>query len=152
MGSVAASQYSSAVESLTSGLAPAAQATAESSIAGALRVAGDLPGQAGAALRAGAETAFVDGLHFAVGVGAALAVVAAVLVVRNLPRHLAHEGAMHGAAGPVEEAAELGLAGVLPVFPDEAFPGDVAVEGDAGPPPGLSGGPGVAGPDGAAAG
>jgi Na+/melibiose symporter-like transporter len=118
LGSITASHYSSALDGLTSGLPDAARETASSSIAGALQVASQLPGQAGEALRVGAESAFVDGLHFAVTVGAALALGSAALVWRFLPRQLAHEGAMHGAAEAAEDAAELGLAGVLPVFPD----------------------------------
>ena len=51
---------------------------------------------------------------------------AAAIVLRYLPVHLAHEGAMHGAAGSVEDVAQLGLGGVLPVFDDEEFPGDRA--------------------------
>lgn len=126
MGSIAASQYSSAVEKLTSSLPVDVQDVARSSISGALRVAESLPGEAGQMLRAGAESAFVDGLHFAVTAGAALAAFAALLVWRYLPHQLAHEGAMHGAAEAMEEAAELGIAGVLPVFADEGFASDEA--------------------------
>jgi hypothetical protein len=87
-------------------------------------VASTLPGAAGDALRVGAETAFVDGIHFAVVAGTVIALFASVLVYRFMPRHLAHEGAMHGGGESMEDVAELGLAGVPPVFPDEEFPGD----------------------------
>jgi hypothetical protein len=68
--------------------------------------------------------AFVDGLHFATMAGALLALGAAFMVWRFLPRHLAHEGAMHGAVESMEDAAELGIAGIPPVFADEEFVGD----------------------------
>ncbi len=51
-------------------------------------------------------------------VGAVLAVIAAIAVLRYLPAHIAPEGAMHGALESAEEAAELGLGGVPPAFPD----------------------------------
>jgi MFS family permease len=124
MGSIAASQYGSAVGGLVSGLPEDLATKAESSISGALQVAAGLPGAAGDALRVGAETAFVDGIHFAVMTGTVVALAAAVLVYRLMPRNLAHEGAMHGAVESMEDAAELGLAGVPPVFPDEVFVGD----------------------------
>ena len=124
MGSVAASQYGSAVDGLTNGL-PAELATkAQSSISGALQAASSLPGAAGDALRNGAEAAFMDGIHFAVMAGTAIALIAAVIIYRYLPRQLSHEGAMHGGVEAMEDAAELGLAGVPPVFADEEFPGD----------------------------
>ena len=53
-----------------------------------------------------------------------LALGAAFLVWKFLPRTLAHEGAMHGAVEAMEDAAELGIAGVPPVFADEEFVGD----------------------------
>jgi len=124
MGSIAASQYGSAVEGLVGGL-PAELATrAEASISGALQVAAGLPGDASEALRTGAEAAFMDGIHFAVVAGTIIALIASVVVYRFMPKQVAHEGAMHGAAESMEDAAELGLAGVPPVFPDEEFPGD----------------------------
>jgi hypothetical protein len=56
----------------------------------------------------------------AVTVGAILAVVAAAIVMKFLPRNVGDEGAMHGAVESMEEAAELGLAGTPPIFADEA--------------------------------
>lgn len=124
LGSITASRYASTLEGLTRGLPASAQHAASASIAGALEVASRLPGSAGEALKTGAEAAFVDGLHFAVTIGAGLALVAAALVWRHLPRHLAHEGAMHGTGGALEDVAELGLAGIPPVFADEHFAAD----------------------------
>jgi Na+/melibiose symporter-like transporter len=125
MGSIAASGYASGVNALTTSLPPAAQNQASSSIAGALQVAAQLPSEAGRTLTQGAEAAFIDGIHLSVTVGALLAWTAAFLVYRYLPHRLAHEGAMQGAVGSVEDAAELGIAGVLPVFADEVFPNDL---------------------------
>ncbi len=126
MGSIASSQYSSQLAGLTSGLPDAARHAAESSISGALEVAKQLPGSAGETLRVGAETAFVDGLHFAVTAGSLLALGAAFLVWRYLPRQLSHDGPMHGGLEAMEDAAELGIAGVPPVFADEEFASDKA--------------------------
>ena len=118
MGSLAASQYRSAVGDLTSTLPVALQDTAQSSISGALRVAASLPGAAGDAVRAGASAAFIDGIHLAVTVGALLALFAAFLTVRYLPATFSHDGAMHDGISAMEEAAELGLGGVPPIFAD----------------------------------
>jgi EmrB/QacA subfamily drug resistance transporter len=124
LGSAAASQYSSGLHELTNALPAASAEQATASLAGALQVASSLPGEAGQLLKAGAEAAFMDGFHFASYAGALFAVVSAVVVWKFLPRQLAHQGAMHGGAESLEDVAELGLGGVLPVFPDEVFPGD----------------------------
>jgi hypothetical protein len=61
--------------------------------------------------------------------GAALAAIAAVVVYRSLPRHIEQHGAARGAVEAVEDVAELGIAGVPPVFADT--PGDTDTFGDA---------------------
>ena len=48
---------------------------------------------------------------------------------RYLPHSLAPTGAMHGPLEAFEEAAELGLGGVPPVFSDEVEGLDAEVEG-----------------------
>jgi EmrB/QacA subfamily drug resistance transporter len=115
LGSIAASQFSSRIAELTQGLPAAAREVAESSLAGALQTASTLPGEAGAALASGANAAFLDGFHLAVLVGAILASVAAVLVYRYLPRG-AGVATPHDAAEAIEITAELGVAGVEPVY------------------------------------
>jgi len=125
MGSIAASQFTHALGKLTGGLSHASRERAGSSIAGAIHVADLLGGRAGATLRAGAEGAFLDGFHLSVTIGSCLCLFAAVLVFRYLPSTFAHEGAMHGGLESLEDAAQLGIAGVLPVFADERFPGDM---------------------------
>jgi EmrB/QacA subfamily drug resistance transporter len=129
LGSVAASRYSARITHLLTGLSPSNRSTARTSIAGALHVAEQLHGTARTALIAGAHDAFVGGLHLAVLVGAALAVVSAGIVFRYLPHSLAPQGAMHGPVGALEAAAELGLGGVPPVFSDEV--GGVVENADA---------------------
>jgi EmrB/QacA subfamily drug resistance transporter len=119
LGSVAASRYSSQIGHLVTKLSPHNRTTARTSIAGALQVAGKLHGAANTALTNGAHTSFVGGLHLAVLVGSALSFVAAGIVYRYLPHSLAPEGAMHGPLEAFEEAAEMGLGGVPPVFSDE---------------------------------
>jgi EmrB/QacA subfamily drug resistance transporter len=127
LGSLAASRYSARLSHLTAALTPPARHTATSSLAGALHTAANLPSPAaGRLLTTGAQAAFIDGIHLAVTVGAALAAGAAVMVLRYLPHVVAHEGAMEGPIGAVEDAAQLGLAGVPPIFadhyPDPATP------------------------------
>jgi len=127
LGSVAASHYANGVDSLVQGLSGAQRSVAESSLAGALDVAGHLPTAAGQALSTGAQEVFVGGIHLAVTVGAILAAVAAAIVLKYLPRNVGDEGAMHGAVESMEEAAELGLGGTPPIFPDDR-PGDAPDE------------------------
>jgi EmrB/QacA subfamily drug resistance transporter len=118
LGSVAASHYATKMAPFIRSLGPADQDAARTSIAGALRVAGHLPARAGQILTAAADNAFVDGVHLAVTVGAILATISAVIVYKFLPHSLTPTGAMHGAVESLEDAAELGLAGVPPIFAD----------------------------------
>ena len=124
MGSIAASQFSNRVDSLTHGLSPALQERASASISGAIGVADSIGGKVGAALHVGADNAFLEGLHLSVTIGAVLCLISAWLVTRYLPRVLSHEGAMHGPVEAMEDVATLGIAGVPPIFADERFPGD----------------------------
>ena len=96
----------------------AARGTASSSIAGALQVAEKLPARAGAAFATAAQTAFVDGIHVAAIFGVALAIVAALVTRKFLPRTVADVGPMHSGVEALENAAEFGLGGAMPVFPD----------------------------------
>jgi EmrB/QacA subfamily drug resistance transporter len=118
LGSIAASRYSAALGSSVAGLPAPAQAAVQSSLASALDVASHLPAEAAAALTSAAQHAFVSGIHVAAFAGAALALSAASLVVRFLPRRIEQPGAPLGAAAALEDAAELGIAGVPPLFAD----------------------------------
>ena len=95
LGSLAASRYSSHLRPLLSGLPGALRTAAGSSLAGAQQVAAHLALARGAGLVAGANLAFIDGLHLAVSVGAVLAIAASVIVVRYLP----HQHRMQTEAG-----------------------------------------------------
>jgi MFS transporter, DHA2 family, integral membrane protein len=118
LGSVAASRYSSGVRAAVTSLSPADRAAARTSLAGALQTATRLPQEAAAQLVSGAEHAFISGIHFAAVTGAILAAAAALLILRFLPSQIAQHGAAHGPVAAMEAAAELGLAGVPPVFAD----------------------------------
>ena len=120
LGSLAASRYASGLGGPLRALAPAARATARSSLAGALQVAGTLPRAAGAALARTADLAFVDGFHLAGIVGAVLAALSAVIVVRYLPRRLTQSDD----APPIDlDLEELALAALMLEYPeDEAEP------------------------------
>jgi EmrB/QacA subfamily drug resistance transporter len=120
LGSLAASRYASQLSSFTAKLSKADRTSARTSIAGALDTSRHLPADVGARLTIVAEHAFVSGIHFAVYIGAALTAAAAVIVYRYLPSHIAQHGATHGAVEAIEDVAELGIAGVPPVFADEA--------------------------------
>jgi EmrB/QacA subfamily drug resistance transporter len=119
LGSIAASRYASAVAPALKGVNHSAKNEASTSIAGALHVAASLPSAAGQALASSAQSAFVDGIHLAVLVGAILASASAVIVWRKLPHSLVPQGALHGPVEGLEEAATLGLGGVPPVFADQ---------------------------------
>jgi hypothetical protein len=120
LGSLAASRYASGLGGPLRALAPAAQATARSSLAGALQVAGSMPRAAGAALARTADLAFVDGFHLAGLVGAVLAALSAVIVVRYLPRRLSQSD---DAPAMDFDLEELALAALMLEYPeDEAEP------------------------------
>jgi EmrB/QacA subfamily drug resistance transporter len=126
LGSVAASEYSANLSGVITRVPAPLRATASSSLAGALEVAAKLPQAAGDALAHAAQQAFVDGIHTASFLGGSLALVAAFVTARYLPRQITPHGAMHSAHESLENVAALGLGGVLPVFDDEP-------EADAGP-------------------
>ena len=119
LGSIAASKYASKIAPFLRGLSPADKSTVSTSIAGAHRVAETLPGPAQNVLTAAADHAFVGGIHLAVTVGAILALISAGIVYRYLPHSMVAEGAMRGPVESVEDAAELGIAGVPPLFADD---------------------------------
>jgi EmrB/QacA subfamily drug resistance transporter len=118
LGSVAASRFGSGIRSIVKTLPAADRAETRTSLAGALQTAKSLPRDAATRLVSGAEHAFVSGIHFAAITGALLAAAAALVVLRFLPRQVAQHGAAKGSVEAMEDAAELGLAGVPPVFAD----------------------------------
>jgi hypothetical protein len=118
LGSVAASHYASAMGHVVSKIPVGQRGEAETSLAGALDAASKLPAAASHALTVGAQDAFIGGIQLAVTAGAILAIIAAVIVYKFLPHVTTQEGAMHGAVESMEDAAELGLAGMPPIFAD----------------------------------
>ena len=119
LGSVAASEYSSNLSGVIARVPAPLRATASSSLAGALEVAAKLPHTAGDALAHAAQQAFVDGIHTASFLGGSLALVAAFVTAKFLPRQITPHGAMHSPHESLELVAELGLGGVMPAFEDE---------------------------------
>jgi EmrB/QacA subfamily drug resistance transporter len=126
LGSIAASQFQSHLHDALQKVPPSLRSSAGASIAGALDAAHHLPGAASEAFATVARTAFVDGIHVAALFGVALAVLASLLTRRFLPRSVAPTGAMHGPLEALENAAEFGIGGALPVFPDEPRPSEAA--------------------------
>jgi hypothetical protein len=120
LGSVAATKYTSRINHVTLGLAPAIRSQSRVSLADALAAAAKLHGASGRALAVGSQHAFLDGIHLAVLSGAALAAVAAVTVLRFLPRQVSHQGAPTDPIEALENVAELGVAGVPPVAAGDA--------------------------------
>jgi Na+/melibiose symporter-like transporter len=119
LGSIAASKYASKIAPFLRGLSPDDKSAASTSIAGAHRVAATLPQPAQNVLTSAADHAFVGGIHLAVTVGAILALISAGIVYRYLPHSMVAEGAMRGPVESVEDAAELGIGGVPPLFADD---------------------------------
>jgi Na+/melibiose symporter-like transporter len=119
LGSIAASRYAAQIAPSLPTLSPADQAAAEGSIGGALDVASGLGTAAADTLTAAAQQAFLSGLHLAVLTAAGLALLSAGLVLRYLPHSIGGSGALHGALESIEDAAELGLGGTIPIFADD---------------------------------
>ena len=125
----AASQYSSQLHDAAQKLPASTRDAAQSSLAGALAAAHQLPAAAAETFTTVARTAFVDGIHLAAMFGVALAIVAAILTRRFLPRTVAHTGAMHSPVEALENAAEFGIGGALPVFADDPHADGARVPG-----------------------
>jgi hypothetical protein len=122
LGSLAASQYTGSMHGAFGRLPAASRGVAETSLAGALQVAGRLPTGLGHALATTAQTAFTDGVRFASAVGVVLCLVAAFITYRFLPKSVEPRGPMHSAVNALENGAEFGIGGTLPVFADDPEP------------------------------
>lgn len=85
LGSLLSSGYTGNLGSAVAGLPAGARNAAEGSLAGALGVARDLGGDAGAKLADAAKAAWSDGLQLAMLVGTAIILVAAAISARFLP-------------------------------------------------------------------
>jgi EmrB/QacA subfamily drug resistance transporter len=109
LGSIVSSRYLHGIHDAIAALPVAARKAAEESLGGAIGVAHRLPGGAGRSLARTAQVAYVDGMHLAVLVAAAVAAFASVIVYRKLP-HAGGHSAKPSALGPPEVAADLGVA------------------------------------------
>jgi EmrB/QacA subfamily drug resistance transporter len=112
LGSLAASRYSHSINGAAATIPPSSLSAVRSSLATALDQANTLTPSDGRAVTLAAKHAFVDGIHFAVTAGAALAAIAAIVVLRFLPHQASHETSLES----VEHMAELGVGGTLPAF------------------------------------
>jgi len=102
LGSVMASNYASHVAAAVTGLPAAAASAAQSSLAGALTVAG----QAGnPALAEAAKSAYMSGMTLSMVVGAGIILVAAVLAFVGLPADEPAEAAVDTEADSIPAAA-----------------------------------------------
>ena len=106
LGSLVATQFTGSLGPAAAGLPGPAQAAASTGLAGALGVARDLPGPAGAALADAARAAFVDGFGLAALVAAGMMLAAALGAFLLLPRP-----AGRTATAPVGVAATPATAG-----------------------------------------
>jgi EmrB/QacA subfamily drug resistance transporter len=105
LGSVLASQYTSALGSATAGLPPAGADAAGDSLGGAVVVAQQTSGSAGAALLDAARTAWLDGFGVAMTVAAAVAAAGALVAAIWLPAR--SEADVEAVATPGEGDLEL---------------------------------------------
>lgn len=103
MGGIGQSVFSSHLtdSSIYEKLPAGAQETADSSISGAVAVAGQIGGSGGKQLLEVASTGFVNGMHWAVIVAAAFAALGFVLAARLIPREAEVEAEHRRPAGGV---------------------------------------------------
>lgn len=148
LGSVVTSQYTSSLAPALTGLPEQARAVADSGLAGALAVAGDIGGSAGSSLAEAAKTAFVDGLSLAAIVATVVVVIAAVAAKFLLPSHFGMQATTPAGPGGADLGDDQSLEGTLDVVdgvpvdtatptaaPEEGAAGDVIDEGQREPSP-----------------
>ena len=104
LGSLVASRYASHLRPALTHLPAALRTAALGSVGGAVDVAGHLGGPAGTLLAAQARLAFVAGLRSTFLIGSAVAVVAAVLVFRNMPLRLVQPDEVPAPTAPAAPA------------------------------------------------
>ena len=105
LGSVVTTRYTSEMAPAVSALPAQAREYVEMGLAGALKVAENLPGQAGAALASTAKEAFVSGMSAAAIVGGVAVLLAAIAARQILPNNYA------SAPAPADESASAPTAG-----------------------------------------
>jgi len=94
LGSILSSGYTSHLGQAVTGLPDSARHAAEGSLAGALGVAHQIGGAQGAAIVDAAKSAWADGLHLSMGIGAVIVLLAAIISARYLPGK-AQDGLAH---------------------------------------------------------
>jgi Na+/melibiose symporter-like transporter len=122
LGSLAASQYTSSLHDAVGRLPASARAGADASLAGALQAAERLPSGVGHAFTTAAKTAFTEGVHFASAISIVLCLIAAAITYRFLPRSIEPRGPLRSPLDALENGAEFGIGGTLPVFADDPEP------------------------------
>jgi len=93
LGSLVASRYDTKLQPALELLPDALVSKAEDSLAGALQVAGQVPGTHGGQIADIAREAYVSGMHLAAVIGGSVALIAAGIVYRKLPGGNPHTGA-----------------------------------------------------------
>jgi EmrB/QacA subfamily drug resistance transporter len=130
LGSIAASRYATQVGSVFHSVSAGGRSAAIKSLEGALTTAASVGGSHGASLVAGAERAFVSGMHLATTIGGLLALSSAWLVWRFLPHSVSHAGAEHGhhEGDPTATARAVDIDTTAVGQPDDSVSGATAGE------------------------
>ncbi|MGN6695785.1 MAG: hypothetical protein ACTHN0_16535, partial [Aquihabitans sp.] len=146
LGSVVTSKFTSSLSPALQGLPADARAAAESGLAGALRVASQLPGAAGETLANAAKQSFVNGLSAAALVATVVVILAAVAAWFLLPSHFGMQATSPGGPATDDLGDDHSLEGTLDVLdgtpidadgPSGSAAGDVIEEGEREPSPVL---------------
>jgi DHA2 family multidrug resistance protein-like MFS transporter len=112
LGSIGVSLYRGGVAaSIPAGVPAELASAARDTLGGAVAAAGQLPGQAGAALLDGARVAFVDGMQAAAAISASIAMAVAIVAVIALRNVRAGSGADESPADNPAEGSTERLAG-----------------------------------------
>ncbi len=143
LGSVVTSQYTGSLGPALTGLSAQAQAMADSGLAGALRVASELPGSAGESLAAAAKQSFVDGLSMAAFVATIVVIAAAVAAWFLLPAHFGMQATAPAGPAGTDPGDDFSLEGTLDVLdgipfganPEDGAAGTAVDEGQREPSP-----------------
>jgi EmrB/QacA subfamily drug resistance transporter len=115
LGSIFSATFAQRMNPVTAALPPEVAAVVRDSIGGALGVAQEVGGAAGAAIAATARSAFVDGVATASLVGVAVAVGGALVAAIWLPARAVDETAAAETGGATEAGSDSGPIGVVDV-------------------------------------
>jgi len=143
LGSVVTSKFTSSLSPAIADLPASLRTVADSGLAGALRVASELPGSAGTTLEAAAKQSFVDGIGLAALVACVVVVAAAIAAFFLLPAHFGMQATKPAADEGTDPGDDRSLEGSLDVtdadtdldLPAPAGTGDGTDEGSRRPEP-----------------